>query len=121
MSKIIHFEINADDPERAVKFYRDVFGWDISKWGPEDYWLCTTGPESEPGIHGAISRRMGSGQPTVNTISVDSLEAAAAQVEASGGKVISPQQTIPGVGYFRYCEDPEGNRFGILQPNREAQ
>jgi catechol 2,3-dioxygenase-like lactoylglutathione lyase family enzyme len=51
MGRGIHFELNADDPERAAQFYRRVFGWTIDKWdGPEDYWLVTTGPESEPGI-----------------------------------------------------------------------
>lgn len=44
MARIVHFEIPADDPERAIKFYEDVFGWEVQKWeGPFDYWLVTTG------------------------------------------------------------------------------
>ena len=46
MSRVVHFEIPADDPVRAAKFYEDVFGWKIEKWeGPFDYWLVTTGEE----------------------------------------------------------------------------
>ena len=51
MKRIVHFDISADDPERAIKFYTNVFGWSIQKWdGPMDYWLVTTGPKDEPGI-----------------------------------------------------------------------
>ena len=58
MSRVNHFEINADDPERAAKFYANVCGWKIDKWkGPIEYWLVTTGESDEPGIDGAIMRR----------------------------------------------------------------
>ncbi len=58
MKRIVHFDISADDPERAVKFYTDVFGWSVQKWdGPMDYWLVTTGPKDEPGIDGGIAKR----------------------------------------------------------------
>ena len=61
MPKVIWFEIPADDPGRAAKFYEDVFGWKVEKWdGPFDYWLVTTGPDDEPGINGAImTKEMG--------------------------------------------------------------
>ena len=32
---IVHFEIPADDPARATKFYRELFGWEIQKWASE--------------------------------------------------------------------------------------
>ncbi len=44
MPRVVHFEIYADQPERAIKFYQDVFGWNFQKWnGPYDYRLVTTG------------------------------------------------------------------------------
>ena len=47
MPRPIHFEIPADQPERASAFYRDVFGWQFRKWdGPMPYWLITTGPRA---------------------------------------------------------------------------
>jgi len=55
MSKVIHFEIHADDPQRAIRFYSSAFGWKIDRWGgPMDYWLVTAGAEGEPGINGAV-------------------------------------------------------------------
>lgn len=116
MSKVIHFEIVAKDPERAVKFYTDAFGWQINRWegGPE-YWLVKAGEDSEPGIGGAIMR--GDETRTQNTITVSSIEEYSRKVTDAGGKVITEKQAIPGVGYFAYCTDPEGMVFGILQPD----
>jgi len=58
MPRVIHFEIPADDPARAVKFYADVFGWQSQKWdGPMEYWLVATGKAPAPGIDGGILRR----------------------------------------------------------------
>ena len=58
MPKVVHFEIPADNPERANKFYADTFGWEISKMpGPEDYWMLKTGPQDDPGIGGGLMKR----------------------------------------------------------------
>jgi catechol 2,3-dioxygenase-like lactoylglutathione lyase family enzyme len=59
MPRVIHFEIPADNAERAIKFYSDVFGWNIQKWGPQDYWLVDTGEKDQPGIGGAITKTNG--------------------------------------------------------------
>ena len=32
MSRVIHFELPADDPERAIAFYEQAFGWNFEKW-----------------------------------------------------------------------------------------
>ena len=46
MPRVTHFEIHADDPERAIKFYQSVLGWTFTAWGPPgQYWLATTGPD----------------------------------------------------------------------------
>jgi predicted enzyme related to lactoylglutathione lyase len=116
----MHFEVGADDPERATKFYGDVFGWEIQKWdGPQDYWLITTGEEGTPGIDGAIMRRE-AGMSVVNTIGVPSVDEYTAKITASGGTVARPKMAIPGVGYFAYCQDTEGNTFGIMQNDPSA-
>ncbi|HOC31682.1 MAG TPA: VOC family protein, partial [Armatimonadota bacterium] len=53
MPRPIHFELPADDPERAVRFYENVFGWKVQKWdGPQEHWLITTGEAPAPGIDG---------------------------------------------------------------------
>ncbi|MBI2906186.1 MAG: VOC family protein [Chloroflexi bacterium] len=120
MPRVIHFEINADDPDRATKFYEKAFGWQINKWeGPIDYWLVTTGDEKEPGINGGIMRRMEKAA-TVNTIDVPNLEEYMKKVEQAGGKIVTGKTAVPGVGYFAYCLDTEGNVFGIMQADASA-
>jgi predicted enzyme related to lactoylglutathione lyase len=116
MPRVVHFEIPADDPERAVEFYKEVFGWKIDKWeGPFDYWLVTTGEEDEPGINGAImSKEMG--EMVKNTIGVDSFDEYAEKIEKAGGKMLMEKQTIPSVGTMAAFEDTEGNVSVIIEP-----
>lgn len=124
MGRVVHFEIHADDPERAAEFYRGVFGWQIEKTkSPVDYWLVTTGPDSDPGVNGAVLRRMGGapgdGQAVnafVNTIEVDSIEDTERKVPGAGGEQVVARDEIPGVGKVSYFKDTEGNIFGGLEP-----
>ena len=123
MPKVIHFEIPAENPKRAVDFYAKAFGWKMEKYGSQemDYWLATAGDEKEIGINGAISRKDKMHPTTVNTISVPSLEDAMKKIKASGGQVIGPKMTVPNVGYMTYCKDTEGNIFGIMQTDLKAK
>ncbi len=121
MPRIIHFEINADDPKRATEFYKKVFGWKVEKWkGPTDYWLVTTGDEKQPGIDGAIMERMKKAT-TINTIDVPSVDEFIKKIEKAGGKPVSEKTVIPSVGYFAYCKDTEGNIFGIMQADTSVK
>jgi len=115
MKRVIHFEIPAENPERVVEFYKDVFGWSFQKWaGPQEYWLANTGTDG-PGINGGIMRKQHPGQGTCNTIDVANVDEAARQVQEKGGKLVVPKMEIPGVGFLVYCQDPDGNTFGMLQ------
>jgi predicted enzyme related to lactoylglutathione lyase len=115
----IHFELPADDPDRAAKFYSDTFGWKITKWdGPMEYWMIDTG--EGPGVNGGMMRRPHPGAGTVNTIGVESLDDAVAKAVAAGGTIAMPRMAVPGVGYLAYCQDTEGNMFGLMQPDTSA-
>src|SRR5439155_10034201 len=121
MSRVIHFEIPASDPERASAFYQKVFGWKIEKWpGPMEYWLVTTGAEGTPGINGGLMKNTDV-KTTTNTIGVDSVDTAIEAAKHAGGKLVMPKTPIPGVGYFAYCEDTEGNLFGVMQADKNAK
>ena len=126
MPRVVQFEVPADDPERAARFYKSVFGWGIEKWnGPMEYWMVTTGPEGEMGINGGIMRRTGQadgGSPTayVCTVDVDALDRYVAKVETNGGTIVAPKMAVPGIGWMAYCKDTEGNQFGLMQPDEKA-
>lgn len=123
MSRVIHFEIVADNPERAKKFYEKVFEWNIGKWGPIDYWLIDSGKKGELGINGAIMKRTEEmkNEKTVNTISVPSVDEFMKKIKENGGKVLTPKMPIQGIGYFAYCQDTEGNTFGIMEEDKTAK
>ena len=122
MSRVIHFEIPAGNPDRAVAFYGKVFGWKFDKWnGPTEYWLINTGADGTPGINGGMMKKPGGISCTTNTIGVDSVDSAVAAVTKAGGKLVLPKTPIPGVGYFAYCEDTEGNTFGVMQADASAK
>lgn len=122
MGRPSHFEITADDPERAAAFYRKAFGWEFNDWGgPFKYLLATTGPKDQIGIDGAIMPRHETKQAVINTISVDTWEEGARAVKEAGGKVLSEKDAVPGQGYFSYCRDTEGNVFGIFEANPAAK
>jgi uncharacterized protein len=122
MPRPVHFEIAADNPEKAAKFYEDVFGWKIAKWnGPVEYWTIMTGDSNQPGINGGMMRREKPFPPTTNTIDVPSVDEFVAKVQKSGGKVILPKMPIPTIGWMAYCEDTEGNLFGIMQMDKNAK
>ena len=122
MPRVIHFEISAEKPERAATFYGEVFGWNVRRWeGPQEYWLVNTGGDEEVGINGGILLRHLPKQGTMNVIDVSSIETFLEKVKRHGGKIISPKVPVSGVGYMAYCEDSEGNPFGILQADRAAR
>jgi len=121
MPRVTHFEITADDVDRANEFYKKVFGWKIQKWdGPIDYWLISTESGDEPGINGAIMKREDPNSTIINTVDVPNLEKYMESVKSAGGTVVSDKIIVPEVGYFAYCKDTEGNTFGIMQEDESA-
>lgn len=129
MPRPMHFEIHAENPERAIKFYTDLFGWEFKKWdGPMPYWLINTGPEGEPGINGGLMNRMGGGpldMAAVNayvcTTGVTDVDASVAKAQSSGGTIAMPKMAVPGIGWLAYAKDTEGNIFGMMQPDAAAK
>lgn len=121
MNRVVHFEFSSPDPDRSSAFYRDVFGWEIQKWdGPAEYWLVNSKALGEPGIDGGFMRSMDGSARTIATMDVESIEDAIAKIEAAGGTIALPKQTIPGVGYQAYCIDPDGTIFGVHQRDEAA-
>lgn len=121
MSRVIHFEIHVDDPDRAGKFYSETFGWKFDKWaGPMDYWLISTGDAAKPGINGGMIRRKDPMGNVYNTIESESIDLSIAKINAAGGTIVVPKMPIPGVGWLAYFKDTEGNIFGVMQADSAA-
>lgn len=122
MARIIHFDLVAKNAQRAIDFYSKVFDWRFEKWnGPMEYWLITTGDQSDEGIDGGLSE----GEPNYImgslTIRVESLEKTSESVKANGGSAPSEKRPIQGVGWFMEMTDPDGNKFGLMQSDPQAK
>ncbi len=127
MGRPVHFEIHADDVERAKTFYSGVFGWEFQDWSEfagMPYAGAVTG--EGPGIDGAIMQRQGDLAPgapvmgAVLTMGVEDFDATAEAILAAGGQVALPKYALPGMAWQGYFLDTEGNVFGIHQPDPEA-
>lgn len=125
-NRVVHFEIEAKDINRARKFYSEAFGWKMEQMGAEynEYIVITTGDPKQPGgINGGMYKLQGK-KKQVNAyrcvIAVDNIEKAKKDVKNSGGKILTKNEkadNIPNVGLFLSCKDPEGNFFTLLQPS----
>ena len=120
-ASIVWFEIPADNPERAKKFYGSLFGWKIEKFpGVEDYWHIDTGGDDDTPDGGLMARKHPQ-QPITNYVSVPSVTKATAKVEQLGGTICKPKTAVPQMGYFAICEDTEGNTFALWEMNNRAK
>ena len=122
MNRPVHFEFPAANPERAAAFYSAVFGWKFNKWGENEpaYWLISTGEGR--GIDGGMMGQQFPGHTgTTNTMEVENVDAMAAAVEKNGGKIILSKMAVPGIGWLVYCNDTEGNAFGMMQMDANAK
>lgn len=125
-NRVVHFEIEAKDLDRAKKFYSEAFGWKMETMPAQygEYVVITTGDPKEPGgINGGLYT-INDKEKEVNAyrcvIAVDDAEKSKADVKKAGGKILSENEKaddIPTVGLYLKCEDSEGNHFTLLQPS----
>lgn len=123
---VSHFAINADDLNRARRFYEQVFGWQFEPWGPPGFYLIHTGTAGDVGVLGALQKRreLVPGQRTVGyecTVGVESADAAAKAAEANGGKVIMAKTLLPTVGELVWLQDSEGNIVGAMKYDEQRK
>jgi predicted enzyme related to lactoylglutathione lyase len=59
MPRPCHFDLTADDPQKAMQFYKDVFGLksEESEGGRMEYWMVTTGTKKQEGVDYDLSKR----------------------------------------------------------------
>ncbi|MBI1377823.1 MAG: VOC family protein [Frankiales bacterium] len=132
MGRVVHFEIQVDDMDRAKEFYGSVFGWQFQDWsssvGGAVYWGAITGPDDEMGINGGLLMRpaatpgpMQGTNAYVCTMAVDDYDATEKKILDAGGVVALPKMALTGMAWQGYYLDTEGNTFGIHQPDPEAK
>ena len=108
---LVHFELPAEDADRAQKFYEAVFGWRFRHApAPMDYRMTEQGVQPTGAIYPSQSGERG---PIVY-FDTDDIDATSAQIRERGGQA-DEKQPIPGMGWFARAQDPEGNSISLYQ------
>jgi len=119
--RVVHFEIPCDDAERAGRFYREAFGWNIQPMPEMSYTMVSTGPMGEQGpaepgyIGGGLMQREGDFAHPVVTIDVEDIDKALEAVSGLGGSTVAGRMPVGDMGWAAYFRDPEGNVIGLWQ------
>jgi hypothetical protein len=119
MAHLAHFSINADDVERARKFYAGSFGWTFQPFGPPGFYMIE-GAGGAGGIFASLQERreIVPGKPMhglEGTLAVANSAQAEAAVVKAGGKIVMPRTVLAGIGTLFFFEDTEGNILGAME------
>lgn len=120
--KVVHFEIPADNVERAKSFYQKAFGWQINQYPGMQYHMVGTAPSDQNGmptelgaINGGMTKRQDPVKSTVITVDVSDIDASLKSIENLGGKTVQKKQPVGDMGFTAYFKDTEGNIVGLWQ------
>lgn len=116
-TRVVHFEIPVDEPERASTFYRDAFGWNVTKWEGQNYWLLQSGGDEGYGANGALQPRQASPDGITVYMSVENIDEAMQKIKEAGGHLLTGKMAVPSMGYSAHFRDTEGNTLGLFQPD----
>ncbi|HET6773330.1 MAG TPA: VOC family protein [Acidimicrobiales bacterium] len=108
---VVHWEIEARDPERQRAFYGALFNWDIGDGPVMSVAPGLGGPE--PGPAGHI--RQGETAGVRLYVQVRDISASLARVGELGGAVLSEPFDVPGGPTIAPITDPEGNPLVLVQ------
>ena len=115
--KLVHFEIVADDADRATQFYSSVFGWDFSDSGMPgiDYRMVRTGDDQGGAVYPGERKQ----QSPIVYFDTDDIDGTLAKIREGGGEA-EDKMPIPHIGWFAGCKDTEGNDFSLFQSDESA-
>jgi uncharacterized protein len=116
MSKIVHFEVPANDTGRAKEFWASLFGVQFQTYeGPVEYHMFQNDDQTGGGVY---PRQEGE-QGLITYFGVDDIDAARSKIEELGGKA-EDKAPVPGMGWYARAEDTEGNSFSLWQTDENA-
>ncbi len=126
MDKVQHFEIPAEDIERAKRFYGEVFGWKLQDVPGMEYVMADTVETDENrqpmgGTNGGLIKKNSiHARMTSVTVTVDDIDSTVREVVKRGGKLLKEKQKFLEIGIVAYVEDTEGNVLGLWQSQRRT-
>jgi predicted enzyme related to lactoylglutathione lyase len=111
--KICYLEIPANRAEDAAAFYSGIFGWQVRQRGDGNLAFDDSGGVSGTWVKDTDRT---SDEHTRVYIMVDNIAESLNQIQAAGGRVLTPRTEIgPKMGAFAAFADPVGNEFGLYE------
>jgi predicted enzyme related to lactoylglutathione lyase len=112
---VVFFEVFAKSSDTVKKFYKELFGWQITTDPNLNYGYVETG--GGKGIPGGIGQTR-DGQPTMLTfyVEVPDIDKALESANKLGAKTVMPKTVIPNAATIGLFADPEGNVVGLVLP-----
>ncbi len=114
---VVHFEIGCKDLEKTRKFYGELLGWEYAPGAPNMAMIANIGGHAEKKTDGIGGHINCLGHPPHQYVTiyamVDNIEATLDKVNKLGGSTLIPKQEVPGMGWFAWFKDPEGNCLGL--------
>jgi uncharacterized protein len=110
-------ELTTGDPAAAAAFYGPLFGWRVEAMdmGGGPYHVLKAGETAVGGIMKSPAEA-GAMPPAWGCyVTVDDVDAIAAQAAALGGQVVVPPMEVPGVGRMAVIADPQGATLSVMQ------
>nr|WP_231620244.1 VOC family protein [Fictibacillus sp. 26RED30] len=114
IGKVVGFELSSQEPEKAVTFYRNVFGWQIAEpqW---DYWAATTTEGENKSVNGGIAKGpQDFPHGTRIQIEVEVIDDAIEHAVLNGATIVREKMEFEEF-YLAYLNDPTGIGFGLIQ------
>lgn len=110
----VHIELHTQDPEKAKKFYGELFDWELEDVPDMNYTLVKVGEGTGGGM---MKSPMPDAMPQwVPYILVDDIKASTEKAKSLGATVLTEVMEIPGVGWFSMFLDPTGAHFALWKP-----
>jgi uncharacterized protein len=108
---VVHFEIEANDPDTLVPFYAAMFNWSVGEGFIRPFAAGLGGPEPGPGGHFRQGERRG----VTLYVQVADLAASLELATSLGATVTLAPFDVPGGPTLAGIKDPEGNPLTLVQ------
>lgn len=113
---INHIELQIQDVKKSMKWYGDLFGWETNYMEEMKYGTFYDGR-----VGGGFNAPAEGMHGTVPYVEVGDVTAILQKAENTGGKIITSESPIPGVGTFGIFTDPDNNMIGVVHSTNQQQ
>ncbi len=110
---IVHVEFSSRNLEESGRFYKELFGWEITPVPEMNYTLWKAGDGSGGGFN-PIDGYTRQGDVLVYVDS-DDIEADLKKAKSLGATIIQEKHEIPGQGWFGVFKDLTGNLVALFK------